>query len=294
MKRIVYSLYIDIDKSELDYQDPYKWDKDQLPKTEKTKLLLKEYYDWLKDRHENYCEAIGVKYVLFENDPAWFKFKKYFNEKYPEVTAYNVVNFYKIHLLDELSKEYDEVLYLDFDVVPLNNDNFFEAWDLQNNGIAILNNNDDVLHKYVELTDPNRVSSIRSPTAKYWNCRAMLIENDMSGENDVFNTGIIGASAADIKQLDYWGTFDQTIALMSELRTSDGIWPDQIRNMFGYDNETIWSYNVKTNNIKIQWLDSKWHHFFDKWDYIKPGCTLCHVINKKFEFVKSWYEKNCI
>ena len=138
MKRIIYSLYIDIDKAELDYQRPYAWDVDQMPKTERTKLLFQEYYSWLKERQIDYAKNINVEYCLYENDEQWYKYKKFFNETYPQITAYNVVNFYKIHLLYELAKEYDEILYLDFDVVPLNNDNFFDAWDLQNNGIAIL------------------------------------------------------------------------------------------------------------------------------------------------------------
>ena len=62
MKRIIYSLYIDLDKAELDYQRPYEWDPDQLPKTEKTKLLFQEYYPWLKERQIEYANAIGIEY----------------------------------------------------------------------------------------------------------------------------------------------------------------------------------------------------------------------------------------
>ena len=292
MKRIIYSLYIDIDKAELDYQRPYAWDVDQMPKTERTKLLFQEYYSWLKERQIDYAKNIEVEYRLYENDEQWYKYKKFFNETYPQITTYNIVNFYKIHLLYELAKEYDEILYLDFDVVPLNNDNFFDAWDLQNNGIAILQNNSHVMYKFREVTNKEHPSSIRSPTAKYWNCRAMLLESDLSGDNDVFNTGIIGASQKDLNQLAYWNNFNETLKLMDELKENNGMWPEEVRRMFGYDNETIWSYKVNMNNVKIQWLDEKWHNFFDKWDYIKPGTTLCHVINKKFDFVKSWYEKN--
>ena len=122
----------------------------------------------------------------------------------------------------------------------------------------------------------------------------MLIECNMSGDNDVFNTGIIGAAAKDIKKLDYWADFDETIALMDTLQSDADMWPKEIRLMFGYDNETIWGYKVKMNDVKIQWLDEKWHHFLDRWDYIKPGCTLCHVINKKFKYVRNWYEKNSL
>ena len=302
MKKIIYSLYIDIDKSELDWQKPYDWDSDAMPKTERTKLLFQEHYNWLKQRQLEYAEAINVEYRLYENDKAWYDYKEMFAKKYPQITAYNVVNFYKIHLLNELAKEYDEVLYLDFDVVPLNNDNFFESHDLQNNGIAILKNNSHIHFDYHKITKDaykrmkyDRKISNRSPTAKYWNARAMLIESDQSGENDVFNTGIIGASAKDIKELNYFDNFDKTLKLMDSLVNDDTeMWPIHLIETFGWDNETIWSYKVKMNDIKIQWLNEKWHHFLDKWDYIPANTTLCHVINKKFDFVKNWYEKNSL
>ena len=294
MKQIIYSLYIDLDKAELDYQRPYEWDPDQLPKTEKTKLLFQEYYPWLKQRQIEYANSIGVEYRLYENDEKWQNYKKFFNETYPQITAYNIVNYYKIHLLYELAKEYDEVLYLDFDVVPLNNDNFFTAWDLQNNGIAILENNSHVLYKFGEIARKKTPPSVRSPAAKYWNCKAMLLDSNQSGDNNVFNTGIIGASAKDLAKLDYWSNFNVTLELMDNLKNEDCMWQKEITQMFGYDNETIWSYKVSTNEVKIQWLDEKWHHFFDRWDYIKPDTTFCHVINKKFDFVKSWYEKNSL
>ena len=63
-------------------------------------------------------------------------YKDKLQKDYPYLTTYNIVNFYKIHLLYKLAQEYDEVLYLDFDVVPMKSDNFFERWDLSK-GIAI-------------------------------------------------------------------------------------------------------------------------------------------------------------
>ena len=60
---------------------------------------------------ENKCD-----YILFENDNQFKDFKKVFQEKYPYLTTYNIVNFYKLYLLYELSNKYDEILYLDFDV----------------------------------------------------------------------------------------------------------------------------------------------------------------------------------
>ena len=49
--------------------------------------------------------------------------------KYPFLTTYNIINFYKIYLLYKFSSKYDEILFLDFDV-PNTKENFFEVWDL--------------------------------------------------------------------------------------------------------------------------------------------------------------------
>ena len=94
------------------------------------------------------------------------KLQKY----YPYLTTYNIVNFYKIHLLYKLAQEYDEVLYLDFDVVPMKSDNFFERWDLSK-GIAIKDNNAQVI-RMDGITE--KTQTIRSPTSKYYNAQALL------------------------------------------------------------------------------------------------------------------------
>ena len=60
--------------------------------------------------------------------------------------------------------------------------------------------------------------SIRSPSAKYFNCHAMLLENGLNPNNDVINTGIIGARKEDILKLDFFGKFKDTIDLMTKLR----------------------------------------------------------------------------
>ena len=52
-------------------------------------------------------------------------------ETFPEMSVYDNIQYYKLHLLKELAKEYDEVLYLDFDVIPMQPINFFTAFDLQ-------------------------------------------------------------------------------------------------------------------------------------------------------------------
>ena len=59
------------------------------------------------------------------------------------------------------------ILYLDFDVVPMKSDNFFERWDLSKN-IAIKDNNAQVIRMY-NITE--KTQTIRSPTSKYYNAQ---------------------------------------------------------------------------------------------------------------------------
>lgn len=290
MTKVIYSVYIDIPEAELDGGIPYYGEIES--KSIKTKREMKKYYNWLKQMHINYAKNIGVDYKLFEHNNDFKDFKKWFTDKYPEITTYNIVNFYKIHLMYELSKQYKDILYLDFDAVPVSNSNFFDTWDLTK-GIAILTNKSHIDTNLHNKNIKKISQSVRSPTAKYWNCRALLLESNMSGKNEVYNTGIVGINRYHLEKLNYWGEFDKLIHKMKFLiEDKDSMFPVHIQNIFGYDNETIWSYKMEINNVSAQYLIGEWHHFMDKWNYIPKHTKIVHVINKNFKYVKDWYEKN--
>ena len=278
MKRVIYSLYIDIPKEDLDWQPSYAGD--NLTKTERTKIEFAKHYERLLECKKEYADKIGVDFVMFEYDEQYKEYHKFFRENYPEITAYNIVNFYKIHLMYELAKEYDEVLYLDFDVVPNTEESFFERWDLSQ-GIAILDNNDQVHNGAIQRIQ----TCVRSPTAKKFNCSAMLMERDVSPRNDVFNTGIVGASREHLKQLGYFDDFRDTLDLMTWLRENpeESIWGKNITDLYGYDNETVWSYKVKMTDTPIVWLDEQWHYFFSGNFYIPRESKMIHAISKQFD-----------
>ena len=63
MKRIIYSLYVDIPEKELDKQPPHH--DSNISKTLHTKLEFQKHPAWLKERHESYAKSIGVDYILF-------------------------------------------------------------------------------------------------------------------------------------------------------------------------------------------------------------------------------------
>ena len=281
MQRIVYSVYVDVPAEEHYGQSKLKYDTQE--KASVTVNAFKKHYDKLVESKLKYANSIGAKFMLFKYDDQYLTFANNFKNDFPELTGYEIINFYKIHLLYHLAERYDEILYLDFDAVPLTKESFFEHWDLSN-GICVYNNN--------SMVNKDRIvsQSIRSPSAKYFNCQAMLIDKGLGAKNDVINTGIIGARKEDIFKLDFFGGFKDIIDLMTKLRSETSLYPKNITDMFRYDNETIFSYKREINQINIQWLDDKWHYFLDNQKFIPEDTKIVHCVCKDFDLV--WRRMN--
>ena len=269
MNRLIFSLYVEV---------PDEQFVDNVETNLNTKKQMSDNYKKLIDCKRHYANSIGVDFIMVE------KYKDYYDEmksKYPFLTTYNIINFYKIYLLYKFSAEYDEILYLDFDVVPNTKENFFEVWDLSK-GVAVLNNNDKVL-RMSQITE--KTQTIRSPTSKYYNTQAMLLDMGMKTENDVINTGIIGINKSNLYKLAYFNQFDQDMIKMTQIKFDTSVFPKKIVDYFGYDNETLFGVKLKQNDVPVQWLDDKWHYFFDNWLFIPEDTKLIHAINKRFDIV---------
>lgn len=269
MNRLIFSLYVEVPDDQF---------VDNVETNLNTKKEMNDNYQRLIDCKQQYADSIGVDFVMVN------KYLDYYDEmksKYPFLTTYNIINFYKIFLLYKFSSKYDEILFLDFDVVPNTKENFFEVWDLSK-GIAVLNNNDKVL-RMSQITETTQ--TIRSPTAKYYNTQAMLLDSGMKTENDVINTGIIGINKSHLYKLGYFNQFDQDMVKMTQLKFDTSVFPKKIVDYFGYDNETLFSVKLKENDVPVQWLDDKWHYFFDNWLFIPEDTKLIHAINKRFDIV---------
>ena len=274
--KVIYSVYVEVPAKE--HYGKSKQIYDTVEKADITVNAFKKHYTKLVESKKKYADSIGVSFKMFEYDKQYQTFEKNLLKDFPELTGYEIINFYKIHLLYELAKNYDEILYLDFDAVPLTNESFFEHWDLSK-GICVYNNNAHI------IKDRKVSQGIRSPSAKYFNCQAMLIDKGLGAKNDVINTGIVGARKEDIIKLDFFGGFKDTIDLMTRLRSDTSLYPQNIVDMFRYDNETIFSYKREINKIKLQWLDDEWHYFFDKQHFIPDETKIVHCVCKDFDTV---------
>ena len=274
--KVIYSVYVDVPSEE--HYGQSKQRNDTTEKADITVNAFKKHYTKLVESKRKYANDIGATFMMFGYDLRYQSFEQKLLKVCPDLTGYEVVNFYKIHLLEELSKDYDEILYLDFDAVPLTNESFFDRWDLTK-GICVYNNNAQI------VKDKEVKHSIRSPSAKYFNCQAMLIDKGLGAKNDVINTGIIGACRDDILKLDFFGEFKDTINLMTKLRSDTSLYPQNIVDMFRYDNETIFSYKREINKVNIQWLDNDWHYFLDTQNFIPKETKIVHCVCKDFDLV---------
>ena len=175
MSKVIFSIYIDIPEDELDPQPPHYGDTED--KNLKAKREFALHQPFLERSQRAYANFIGVDYRIFKYDDKWKEFKAHYNKKYPMLTAYNIVNFYKIYLMYELLGEFDEILYLDMDVVSITRKNFFNEFDL-NKGIVIKKSNANY-NLHIKPADVKvqearaawgwKMHSNRSPNAKFWN-----------------------------------------------------------------------------------------------------------------------------
>lgn len=288
MSKIVFSIFIDIPESKLD--NPGWFENGVQVKTDKslkTKLALLENYNNIIVAQKEYANAINADYRLYEYDDLYKRFSTLFQLQYTEISEYDIVNFYKHYLMYELTKEYNEICYLDFDVIPNTKESIFDVHDIHNQFGCAHSNRLAEWGKKIPAKQYN--TCIRNPATKYWNAHAMLEDQGYDPENDVFNTGIMVASAKVIKELGYFDNFKENLDIMTRLKNDeDSFYPYNIRRVFGYDNETLFSYLIHSKKISVQYLNGPWHTIVDeRYENMKqvPPAKLYHFINKKMEWM---------
>lgn len=251
--KCVFCIHIDIPDENLD--SPRSPHDDDVPKSKRTKQRLAAYKDKLDKNHSDYAKSIGAEYIRFGRDEQYEEFFK----RFPDLSEYDVINLYKVWLLDQLTHKYDLVLYVDFDVYFNDTHDVFNY--LKGEHCLCVDINDafesGVNVKYRDYFKEYK-KDFRNPQAKYWNAHAMLQEHDLDGDNNVFNTGIMLASRSVMDQIDYFSDIEDVIEMMKELK-EESMYPDNVRASFGYDNETIMSYKTTINDVPISRLDEKWH-----------------------------------
>jgi hypothetical protein len=278
MARIVYSLYIDIPKESRDQCVAFQWGP------------LNGVAQRLINGHTDYARSCGADYRFFDGRTEEFlRFSDMISSFNVSFTPYERINFFKLYLLEELSRRYDELLYLDFDVIPVRSESVFDSHNLEK-GIHLKSQTAAALESIdnqdgMEAFASSRLVSKRSTASKYINCHAMLKAAGIDATHDVVNTGIIAASRDCVRDLNYFGeSFSRAIQLMVSLKSNDQRFV-QLRRCFAYDNETILSYYLASQCVNWVELESRFHFICKQQIAIPNDAVLVHAIHKDFDHV---------
>lgn len=250
-KRIIYSLWNDSvtrDKQDFD---------------EKKQQFIK-YKPQLIKCKKLYAEKCNAEFVLFDTFSC----------------DYDNVQFEKIKRFEELAETHDEVLYLDFDVVPTTNLNIFEELPLNKISMHALERNPTFNELCIALNSSIDSQNMYAKTAAK---KAMLMLEDVDSNDLVYNTGVMLGSSKAIKQLRFFERLDEMKTLLDEAK-EDSIYPDSISNSFFYNNEVFISYLIERYDIPHFDLPMNWNYIID---YTVPipsdSAHFQHYVNKQFE-----------
>ena len=286
MKNIIYSIYIENDDTNL------------IDRHQVTKVQLKKHFQKLLDVKKEYAKHCNAEYRLYENDAYWQKFKKKYN-----VYQFDTINLYKIHLWEELGKEYDNVLYFDFDVVPNTTESFFEKFDLNKICVHAINSTQENTWSQSDIkkfkkndVDFETIMSYKDRYNMYVKAmckKAMLaIDNNYKADYLIPNTAILGGNSTIIKELKFTERLDDMIAILNQAK-EEKLFGENISKLFFANNEVFFQYLV--DKYKLQWynLPYEWHTYlmeaggkFANDEISKETISkakLIHLINKRFE-----------
>ena len=279
MKNIIYSIYIE-------NKEPNLSEKHQFTKTQ-----LEKHYEKLVDVKKEYAKHCNAEYRVYENDTFYQKFKKKF-----EGFEFDIINLYKIYLWEELGKDYDNVLYLDLDVIPNTTENFFETFDM--NKICVYSPNATKENVWTKTMLKNYKKNIHSfeylitKTDKYNEyvkamCkRAMLtIDNKFNTNYLIANTAILGGNSSAISKLRYTERLDEMSYTLKKAK-EEQFFGETISKLFFANNEIFVHYLLDKDNIDWYNLPKEWHTYLMKNDKITSdlkSVKMIHLINKRFE-----------
>jgi hypothetical protein len=300
--KAIFSLHIEIPDNKLDNPKSYK--DTNLSKSKIAQQQFIKYEKQLIDNHKDYAKAVGAAYITYNRDNEYEEFYK----RFPDLSEYDVINLYKVYKLEQLTKEYDLVMYIDLDVCFVNHASIFDSTPCNYAFCCMYDKTAELTINASAKYFADFKKDYRNPESKYWNAHALLIEDDLEPEDNVYNTGIMVASNYVMKQLDYFSDIEDVISTMKKLK-QNSMYPENIQASFGYDNETIMAYKVKKNNVSNYRLAEWWHlrtyystieafypnelaRFQQKAkldsQIVKWDATIIHFISKNFGL---WFDK---
>lgn len=282
MKRLIFSVFVEIEDDQLDNPADFNEDgtKRVTDKSKQVKNSFDRYRDQLIAAQASYAERIGVEYRCI-TDPFHFnRLAVDFQVRWPQISKYDVINFYKHYMMRMFASDYDQVCYVDLDIVFNTHDNIFDALPVDTHFCVPSSMAEAEWGIKIAPKDFN--TCIRNPATKYWNAHAMLSEVYGELYTNVYNTGIMVANSQNIRDLEYFVGFDEHIDMMTKVKNDpDSMYPPNIKRVFNYDNETLFAYLVVYHQVPVYEIPNEWHMAIRGADY-DPTAKVFHVIDKVF------------
>ena len=251
MKRIIFSVWSDLN--------------DNHPSaTEEKVASFNLYKDKLIEKQKDYALLCDANYEIFT----------------PTEDNYVDVQFYKIFQTENLLNQYDEVLYLDLDVIPKTNKIIFDAFDLDKVSVyqmpigvtKWLNSNltynlCDSMNKYYKLCCKN----------------AMLLLNDVYGNDTVANTGVFLLNKKSSEYLKFSERLPEVQKQFFEA-IEDNLYPEEISSCWVKNNEVFLSYIIERYSVPSNDIGQPWNYILDHYiKYPTDACHFQHQVNKEFQ-----------
>ena len=226
---------------------------------------FRKYSDQLEQAQREYAEKCDADYVLHKLD----------------ITDYDTLQFEKIIQLERYAENYDQILYLDFDVVPNKRaENIFEAFK-------------DTLAMYPLYRDQHKhelkwniehdAYDKQNVYCKTCAKNSMLILDDGDISPKLYNTGVTYGSSNAIKKLNFSRQLKYMKSLLDE-SIEDSIYPTNITKNFFHNNEVFVTYLIERDNLSCIDMNIHWNFILD--GFQKEATDIAyftHHVNKEFE-----------
>ena len=252
VKRIIFSIYRE-DIDEHTSTSLYK------------RNQFKKYKEQIIANHQAYAKLCGADYKLFTDVES----------------NYDVIQFQKISMIKKLAREYDEVLYLDFDVITNTCLSFFEHFDL--NTICVYNIDTTISDEVLgyRIKDDNWNWHTMDMYVKACCKNAMLLLDDIDNSNIVINTGVIGVNKRSARLID----FSKCSGVYHKAK-DDNLYPTEINSKWKPNNEVYITYIIEKYNLPYTNIGLQWNFILDESHRdVSDAAYFYHVVNKDFGII---------
>jgi len=284
MKNLIFSIYAPIQDSTIRLQTFF--DNDAMSKSQRTHEQFKKYKNKLIEVKKSYAKLCGADFILVDRVD-----KHFFDDEFDSI------NFYKHHLIEKFCNKYDNILYLDFDVIPNTTESFFEKHDMNVINVhAVDATKQNTWHKNAKHSKKDYRDVMNKHFDRYHmyckaKCKlAMLLADDTnSSDHNIANTAIIGGSNKSLSQIQMTKRLAECQQSL-QVAVKENMFGEEITQYFFANNETFYSYILDKHNIKWNNLPTDWHTMIkNQYDYgVKHqlyNAKFIHMINKNFEVV---------